>query len=215
MKTFMSSRASALLLAAGLALSLASPVNANPIGPGPELFVNGGFNDGTLNGWSLSLNTGFTGVVANGDPFFAYEGGYSFVSGPIGSEGVLSQFVNTNIGEEYILRFYWKNYGDGPGNSFLVAWNNMPLFGFGLPGVDLPASEYQLATFHVTGGGPNTLFEVHSRNDGFWWGFDGASLQSTTGGTNPVPDGGSTFGLLAAALGVAFLVRHRHALGMA
>lgn len=90
------------LVAAGL---LAGGQNASA-----ALVTNGGFETGTLNGWSLSGDGGFTGV----DTGAAYDGSYAFYSGSSGG-ATLSQSLATTSGGRYQLSFWLQNGSDGTG----------------------------------------------------------------------------------------------------
>src|ERR1700730_10015968 len=70
--------------------------------PIDNIVTNGGFETGDFTGWTQSGNTGFTGV----DTDSAHSGNFGAFSGPTGSEGFLSQTLNTVAGMAYDLSFF-------------------------------------------------------------------------------------------------------------
>ena len=84
-------KATLLLLVAALAL-MTSPVWAQDIcqGVAGNLVANCGFETGDFTGgWSLTGNTGFTGVSSSAP--YVFSGTYGAQLGPIGSDGFLTQ----------------------------------------------------------------------------------------------------------------------------
>src|SRR5947208_1219010 len=60
-----------------------------------NLVTNCGFETGSLSGWSLTGNTGFTGVAGGGTP---HTGSFGVFEGPVGSDGFLNQTLPTVAG---------------------------------------------------------------------------------------------------------------------
>src|SRR6266404_3872321 len=59
-----------------------------------ELVTNGSFETGDFTGWTLTGNTGFTGVECPGVPFAGPgDGNCDAFLGPVGSDGTLSQVL--------------------------------------------------------------------------------------------------------------------------
>jgi hypothetical protein len=142
-------KATLLLLVAALAL-MTSPVWAQDIcqGVAGNLVANCGFETGDFTGWSLTGNTGFTGVSSSAP--YVFSGTYGAQLGPIGSDGFLTQnlwgnsftfayrqdpaywgldsvvvqpFLSCGVGcELYYASFYLYNDGGTP-NDFTVLWN--------------------------------------------------------------------------------------------
>jgi PEP-CTERM motif len=77
-----------LIVVAALAV-MATPVLAQDAcqSVAGNLIVNCGFETGNFSGWTLSANTGFTGVSSA----YAFSGSYGAFLGPVGSDGYLSQ----------------------------------------------------------------------------------------------------------------------------
>src|SRR5207253_6561299 len=79
-----------MVAAMGLAVGISGPAHA------VELVTNGSFETGDFTGWTLSGNTGSSGVECPGAPFAGPGGGNcdAFL-GPVGSNGTISQSLAT------------------------------------------------------------------------------------------------------------------------
>ena len=120
-----------------------------------DLVTNCGFETGDFTGWSLTGNTGFTGVSSS--IRYVNSGSFSAQLGPVGSDGSLSQNVGTNI-NRYRVSFYRENDGGTP-NDFFTFFSGV------LNG-------------HA-GGGSNTITFAY-RQDPEYWGLDDVVVRSAS-----------------------------------
>lgn len=160
-----------------------------------NIVTNGGFETGDFSGWSLSGNTGFTFVDTNG----AYSGNYSAWFGPVGSDGYLTQVLNTNAGVPYTLSFWLENLGGTP-NEFSVSWNGSVLTNM----VDAGGFGFTEFTFsNLIGTGSDTL-QFAIRDDPNYYVLDSISVDA--GAATPEP---ATLGLIGVALAGIGLLRKK------
>ena len=85
-----------------------------------NLLANPGFETGDFSGWTLSGSTAFEGVSST----FATtpnSGSYSAFFGAVGGYNIISQTINTVIGDTYNLSFALDNSG-GPYSEAYVDW---------------------------------------------------------------------------------------------
>jgi hypothetical protein len=82
-----------VLLFGAFCFLVTSPVWAQSIcdNTAGNLVTNCGFETGNFSGWTLSGNTGFTGVTSSAP--YVNSGTYGAYLGPVGSDGYLSQFI--------------------------------------------------------------------------------------------------------------------------
>src|SRR5438874_3712243 len=91
-----------------------------------NLVTNGSFEDGTFSGWTLTGNTGFTGVECPGAPFAGPgDGNCDAFLGPVGSNGTLSQSFATVVGQAYNISFGFQPDG-GTTSFFSAVWDAQP-----------------------------------------------------------------------------------------
>lgn len=164
--------------------SMVSLLSAATLSAG-SLVVNGGFETGDFSGWTLSGNTGNTGV----DTDDAHSGTYGAGFGAVGSDSYLSQTVSTVLGTSYTLD-YWLRDDGGSYSEFSVAWNGTLLTSF-VNGSGFPYQEFTFA--NLVGTGSDTL-TFSLRQDPAWFSLDDVSLAPSS-----VPEP-ATFGLIGVVL---------------
>jgi hypothetical protein len=145
-----------------------SPTPPSPL-PTSGLIVNGGFETGNFNGWTRSGNLGFTSVVSS--PFYVRSGSFGAFLGPIGSDGFLSQTLETVVGKPYIVSFSIRSDGGFP-NDFNGSWAGETFFSQ----TNMPLGEWIPLSFTEIGTGPSTVLRFGFRNDPGFLGLDDVSV---------------------------------------
>jgi PEP-CTERM motif len=165
-----------------------------------NLIVNGSFETGDFTGWTLTGNTGFTGVECPGAGFAGPgDGNCDAFLGPVGSNGTLSQTFPTVVGQVYSISFDFQPDG-GVTSFFSAVWDAQPaLFSVTNPA----ASSYQVLTFNALATTLTTSLSFNFRDDPGFLKLDSVSV------TVPEP---STLALFGAGLaGLAAFRRRRKA----
>ena len=189
----MTMHAKLVLVLAGSALAAAAPQAASAA----ELVTNGGFETGDFTGWTLTGNTGFTGVTTSP----VYEGTYAAYFGQVGSTGTLSQLLDTVVGETYTISFALSNLGSTP-NSFAASFGDSPLLTF----TNLGPLPYVLYTFSAVATSTSTPITFTFRQDPSFWVLDAVSVDGVL-----VPEP-ATWAMMIGGMGLAGgALRRRHA----
>jgi PEP-CTERM motif len=127
-----------------------------------ELVTNGSFETGDFTGWTLAGNTGFTGVECPGAPFAGPgDGNCDAFLGPVGSNGTLSQVLNTLPGRFYNITFDFQPDG-GQTSFFSAVWDAQPAF-FSV--TNPPSGPYQVLHFNLLATAPTTSLTFSFRDD--------------------------------------------------
>ena len=150
----------------------APPSGGGGAGGGPNALVNGGFETGNFSGWTQSGNPGFTSVVnVAANPSHVRSGTFAAFLGPIGSDGFLSQTLQTIPGKAYIVSF--SLFTDpGTPNDFNASWGGTPFFS----STNIPASGYQTFTFTEVAQSTSTVLQLGFRHDPAFFGLDDVSV---------------------------------------
>src|SRR4029077_11763600 len=130
---------------------------------------------GDYTGWTLSGNP-VGGRYINNQ---AESGQFASALGAVGSDGILSQTLNTTAGQQYTLSFWLAKQGANP-NDFAVKWNGTTVLAL----ANSPVQGYTQYTFTVTATGASSTLEFDARQDPSHWSLDNIAV--TPSGT-PAP----------------------------
>jgi PEP-CTERM motif len=164
----------AMVAAMGFAVGISGPAHA------AELVTNGSFETGDFTGWTQGGNTGFTGVECPGAPFAGPgDGNCDAFFGPVGSDGGITQTLNTLPGRFYTISFDFQPDGGTP-SDFSAVWDAQPaLFSRTNPA----ASAYQVLSFTALATTPTTTLSFNFRDDPGFLKLDSVSASVPEPGT--------------------------------
>ena len=133
-----------------------------------NLVANGSFETNSFSGWTLGGNSGSGQFYINTQ---AESGSDAAALGSTGSDGTLSQTIQTTAGQNYTLTFWLANQSSGT-NDFSVKWNGTTVSSL----VNASAQGYTQYTFNVVATGSTSTLEFDARNDPSHWSLDNISL---------------------------------------
>jgi MYXO-CTERM domain-containing protein len=155
--------------------------------------INGGFEEGSFDGWTQSGDLSSSLVVAPG-----HSGTYAAYFGPVNGLGFISQTITTSPSASYVVDFWLAHDGGNP-NEFRFVWNNNLVVSM----VNAGEFGWTHYAYNVTASAASTTVSFGFYNPPEFWGFDDAAVTST-----PEP---ATIWLAAAALLALGALRRRAA----
>jgi hypothetical protein len=165
---------------------------------GQNLLVNGSFESGDYTGWTLGGNYK---PLSYGDQTFivtgAESGKYAAGLGSVGSDGTLSQNVQTTAGQQYAISFWLANQGAGP-NDFTVTWNGQTLLALANKSVQ----GYTQYNFTATGTAGTSHLEFDARQDPASWSLDNVSVTAAGSQSSQPPPAAPTIASFSTDSGV-------------
>jgi PEP-CTERM motif len=147
-------RLSAVAAAVGLAAAMSVPAQA------ANIVVNGSFETGDLTGWTQTGNTGFTGVQCPGAGLVP-DGLCDLFSGPVGSDGGITQTLATLPGRFYTVTFDFQPDGGNP-SDFSAVWGGTTTM---VSLTNPAASGFQAFSFLERANSPTTTLAFNFRDD--------------------------------------------------
>ena len=154
------------------ALNLTIPSAPPPPPPPGDLVTNGSFETDNFSGWTLGGNTTSAQMYINGQ---AESGSFAAALGSVGSDGTLSQTLQTTAGQQYTLSFWLANNGSSP-DDFTAKWNGATVLAL----TSAPSQNYTEYTFTVTATGSTSTLEFDARQDPSHWSLDNISVTLVT-----------------------------------
>jgi hypothetical protein len=143
-----------------------------------QLVTDGGFESGDLSGWRQSGNaTPYNTEVQMDDP---HGGSYYANLGPSGSDGYLTQRLNTVAGELYEITFWLGSDGETP-SDFSATFGNDTLFSQS----DLPFFEWTEFTYTAVAQSASTVLKFGFRDDPGFLSLDDVSVSSISEAPEP------------------------------
>ena len=163
-----------MVVAMGLAVGISGPAHA------VELVTNGSFETGDFTGWTRTGNLGFTSVVCGGAGAPG-DGDCAAFLGPVGSDGTLSQVLNTLPGRFYNISFDYASDGGTP-NDFSAIWAGAPAITL-FSRTNDPAHAFQVLSFSALANTPTTTLSFNFRDDPGFLQLDSVSVAVPEPGT--------------------------------
>lgn len=139
---------------------------------GQSLVVNGGFETGNFNGWTLNAST--TQVVNN--KAYVHSGGHGAQLGQSSTLGYLSQTLPTTAGQSYLLSLWIEvpnNAFAATPNEVRVQWEGTTIY----DQVNLPFMAWTNLQLIVTASMSGSELKIGFRDDPYYLGLDDISLK--------------------------------------
>jgi hypothetical protein len=157
----------------GLTAALGLAVAAGPAYAGPNIVTNGGFETGDFSNWTQVGNITETEVRCQPPALFPTppEGNCEAFFGPFGSDGGITQALNTLTGRSYNVSFDLWSDGGTP-SDFSAFFGGTQLISV----VDRPRGPFGAFSFNLPATSTSTTLAFNFRNDSGFLAFDAVSV---------------------------------------
>lgn len=146
------------------------------IAAGPQMLVNGGFETGSLSGWTPGGNTSGTSVVNTQHRGGSWDLDISAFAGGTGS---IAQTFATAAGVHYVIDF-WLAIDPAATAQFTASWNGGNLVSVSTPGPGYAGQGYTEYNFDVIAAGPSSTLMLGFADQSFRMHLDDVSVRAAS-----------------------------------
>ncbi len=147
-----------------------------PPPPPDNLLANGDFETGDFSNWHIGGHNKYQTFITSD----AENGNFAAGLGTVGTEGTLSQTLQTTVGQQYELTFRLANLQAGAVENFYAIIGGQTLYSE----VNPQAHDYVEHVVDFTATSPTTRLIFEYRNDPSDWHLDNVSVVGITAGSH-------------------------------